>query len=104
MTTEKEPSGIKSAYDLAMEKLEQTEGVHAPVSEEQKKAIAQVDSETQAKIAEIEISSQHRVGEALASGDVGKIQELEAQRVDETRKAREEGEAKKDAVRKSSEQ
>jgi hypothetical protein len=46
---------LKSALDLAMERLAQREGQVARLTEAQKGAIAEVDRKTRAKIAELEI-------------------------------------------------
>ncbi len=72
-------SGIKSAVELAMERLAQKNGRLTPLSTAQKQALAEVDSRARAKIAETEILMQERLAAARATGDPAKIEEVEGQ-------------------------
>ena len=92
---------MKSAYELAMERLQQKEGARAPLTAEQKARIADVDSQIKARVAEIEIMRDRELAEARAKGDAEAVQKITAQRVDDIRRARERGEAEKDEVRRA---
>ena len=70
---------LKSAFDLAMERLQaedRDQGVTAkPLSDEQKKRIAEARAEGKAKLAELEIL--HGKNLAATQGDPEKIAETE---------------------------
>ena len=88
---------MKSAYELAMERLEKT----APtlkLSASQKKEIAELDSLYAAKIAGRELALNDEI--AKAAGDVEKQDELRETLVNERRKLQVELEDKKEVVRK----
>ena len=91
---------MKSAYELAMERLEKT-SPSISLSEEQKKEIAEVDSAYRAKIAEREVFLKDQIRKAHAAGKVDEVQSLEKQLASEMRRLQEEGEAKKEKLRKS---
>lgn len=91
--------GMKSAYEIAMEKLEKSEGKHAPLSDEQKKRIAEVNDELEARLAEIKITGEARMQEARSAGDMAGLEELQQERLNDMQKAREEAEAKKKEIR-----
>lgn len=91
---------MKSAYELAMERLQKKDGAHAPLSAEQKAALADVESQTKARIAEIEIMRDRELAEARAKGDAEAVTKIAAQRVDDLRRARDRGEAEKEDIRK----
>ena len=55
---------MKSAYELAMERLQQKEGAHAPLSAEQKRELADIESQIKARVAEIEIMRDRELAEA----------------------------------------
>jgi hypothetical protein len=89
---------MKSAYELAMERLSK----QAPVTkttDAQKKELAELDSRYAAKIAEREIFLKGELGKAAAKGDAEAYQQLEKQLVSERKKFQGELEEKKDAVR-----
>jgi hypothetical protein len=90
---------MKSAYELAMERLQQKEGAHAPLSAEQKRELADIESQIKARVAEIEIMRDRELADARAKGDAEAVAKLSAQRVDDLRRARERGEAEKEEVR-----
>ena len=90
---------MKSAYELAMERLQQKEGSHTPLSAEQKRELADIESQIKARVAEIEIMRDRELAEARAKGDAEAVAKLSAQRVDDLRRARERGEAEKEEVR-----
>ena len=65
MMIEKKEAGLKSALDLAMERLEKKNGKIAALSAEQKKAIAEIEGQMKAKVAEIEILRNKELAEAF---------------------------------------
>lgn len=91
--------GMKSAYELAMERLEKKDGKLKPLTDEQKKAIADVDSQTKAKLAEVEIMSKRDLADARAKGDADKIKSIEAERMRAIERARSRGEEDKERIR-----
>jgi hypothetical protein len=90
---------MKTAYELAMERLEKSGGKRIALSDEQKKAIAEIDRQMTAKIAEIEIMSQKAILQARASGDAEKIAKAERQKLDDIQRAKARAEADKDRIR-----
>ncbi len=80
---------LKSAYELAMERLrrqDEAEGVEAskPLGDAQKERIAELRQEAKAKLAEMEIL--HRKDLAAAGGDPEKVRDLEEKyRIDRSR-------------------
>ena len=92
-------SGLKSAWDLAAERLERQSGKAAPLTPEQKKALAEVDSRARAKIAETEIMMQQRLAETRAGGDAEKLQQVEEQRRTDLDRIRRRAEADKERIR-----
>src|SRR3954467_15364601 len=67
---------MKSAYELAMERLEKSAPT-AKLTEAQKKEIAEIDSMVRAKIAEREVFLKDQIAKAQASGKYEEIAELE---------------------------
>jgi hypothetical protein len=98
MKDQKAP-GLKSAYELAMERLEQKHGALGPLSDEQKKALAEIGSQTKAKIAEIEILMGQRLAEARAKGDAEEIQKIEEQKKTDLARIRGRAESDKERIR-----
>jgi hypothetical protein len=90
---------MKSAYELAQERLDQKHGKSAPLSDGQKKAIAEIDSRVRAKIAELEITFKPRAAEARTAGDGELAQKVEDNLRSEIARARSDGEEEKDRVR-----
>ena len=91
---------MKSAYELAMERLEKS----APtlqLNEEQKAQLAEIDSTYKARIAEKELFLQGKIREAQASGKFGEIEQLENQLNTELRRLRTDCEEKKEKLRAS---
>lgn len=87
---------MKSAYELAMERLSQAAPA-VKLSSEQKKALAGLDSKYAAKIAEREIALNAEI--AKAAGDVAQEDSLREQLICERKKLQAELEEKKDLVR-----
>lgn len=68
---------LKSAVELAMEKMESGEGAVEKLSDEQKEQIAEIRSKYRAKIAEAEISLQSKIRKARSQGDVASIEAMQ---------------------------
>lgn len=93
----KKDDGLKSALDLAMERLG---GNDAPaLTPEQKEALAEIDRKTEAKIAEVKIMSDQPLATARARGEADAIRELEAGRTAEIEGIRAKAESKKEEIR-----
>ena len=92
---------MKSAYELAMERLQQEDpdsGVS--LTQEQKEALAEVDRKFQAKIAEREVFLNKQLAEARKKRDREAMQQLETQLRNERLRLRDECEAAKEKIRK----
>jgi hypothetical protein len=92
-------SGMKSAYDLAMERLEKRDGKLAPLSQEQKKALAEVENKAKAKTAEFEIMFRQKLETAYAGGKPEEIEEVERQKRSELDRIRRQAEEAKERIR-----
>jgi len=92
-------SGMKSAFDLAMERLEKRDGKLAPLTAEQKRAIAETESKAKAKTAEIEIMFQQKLSAVQATNDPAQIKEVERQKRSELDKIRHHAETEKERIR-----
>lgn len=90
---------MKSAYELAMERLAAKDGEQTPLSEEQKRQLAEIDEKYKAKIAEREVFLAPKLAEAEASGNLTEAEDLRKQLVNERARLEEEREEKKDDVR-----
>jgi hypothetical protein len=91
---------MKSAYELAMERLEKA-SPSVSLTEDQKKEIAAVDSVYRAKIAERELFLKDQIRKAQIAGNLEHVQSLEKQLASEIRRLQEESEAKKEKLRAS---
>jgi hypothetical protein len=89
---------MKSAYELAMERLNKTAPTQK-LTDEQKKQIAELDSRYAAKVAEREIAIKGEIQKAADAGDPDKMQELQQQLVNERKKLQADLEEKKDRIR-----
>jgi hypothetical protein len=89
---------MKSAYELAMERLNKTSPV-ARLTDKQKKKLAELDSKYQAKIAEREIGLKDEITRASEKGDWEGVEKLEKQLAAERKKLQAELEEKKEQVR-----
>jgi hypothetical protein len=91
---------MKSAYELAMERLEKA----VPsllLTEEQKKELAETDSLYRAKIAEKELFLKNQINKARSAGKFDEVESLEKQLASEIRRLQQECEAKKEKLRAS---
>lgn len=85
---------MKTAYELAMERLEKTSGPTRKLSDEQKAQIAEIEKLYEAKTAELKLSFESRMQtaqsreewDAMQAELAGKIASLEEQRENEKEK------------------
>jgi ABC-type hemin transport system substrate-binding protein len=91
---------MKSAYELAMERLEKA-SPSLSLNEDQRKEIAEVDSVYRAKIAEREVFLKDQIRKAQMAGNSEEAQSLEKQLVSEVRRLQGQCEAKKEKLRAS---
>jgi hypothetical protein len=89
---------MKTAYELAMERLNQTAPT-AKLTGAQKKQLAELDSKFAAKIAEREIALRDEITKAAAAGDAEKVELLQQQLVKERKSLQAGLEEKKELVR-----
>jgi hypothetical protein len=89
---------MKSAYELAMERLNKS-GPALKVSDEKKKKLAELDSEYGAKIAERELMVRDEIIKAQGKGDFDAIEQLQKQLVSDRKSIQSKLEEKKEAVR-----
>jgi hypothetical protein len=89
---------MKSAYELAMERLNK-QGPQVKLTAEQKKELAELDSRYAAKIAEREIFLKGELAKAGEKGDFEACEQLEKQLVSERKTIQTELEEKKEKVR-----
>jgi len=91
---------MKSAYELAMERLQKT-SPSLSLTEEQKKELAEIDSKYRAKIAEKELFLRDQIRKAQTQGKPDDIDSLEKQLASDVRRLQEECEASKEKMRAS---
>ena len=89
---------MKTAYELAMERLSK-DAPAAAVTPKQKKQLAELDSKYSAKIAEREIFVKGELAKAAAKGDYQALEQLEKQLVSDRKSLQAELEEKKQKVR-----
>ncbi len=89
---------MKSAYELAIERL-QKESPSPSLTDEQKKELAEVDSKYQAKIAEKELFLKDQIRKAQTEGKPDDIDSFQKQLVSEVRRLKEECETKIEKLR-----
>jgi hypothetical protein len=89
---------MKSAYELAMERLEKS-APSVALTAEQKAQIAEVESTFKARIAERELFLKGEIEKAQSAGKADELESLRKQLIIEIRRLQEEGEAKKEKLR-----
>jgi len=89
---------MKSAYELAMERLEKTAPTMT-LTEAQKAEIAEIDSIAKARTAEKELFLSEQIAKTRLTGDFTEVQALEKQLASERRRIQEDADAKKERVR-----
>ena len=91
---------MKSAYELAMERLEKS-APSVQLSDAQKAQLAEIDSTYKARIAEKELFLQGKIREAGQTGQFEEIEKLEKQMATEIQRLQEACEEKKVKLRES---
>jgi hypothetical protein len=91
---------MKSAYELAMERLAKNQPI-ITLTEDQKKQLAEVDSTFKARIAEKELFLKGAIQKARTTGKFEEVESLEKQLRSEIRRLQEDCEAKKEKLRAS---
>ena len=91
---------MKSAYELAMERLAKESPVDS-TTEEQKVAIAEVDKKYSSKIAEREVFLKSKIQEAMTNGEFEEAQQLEEELSREIRSLKSSLESEKESIRNS---
>jgi len=94
---------MKSAYELALEKLEAEDPIKTPaLSEKQKRELEKTEKEYKAKIAERELFLKNTLRETIAKeGNGPEAEQIRQQIIDERARLEAEKEAKKEAIRQS---
>lgn len=91
---------MKSAYELAMERLKQSDPDAAvSLTDEQKAQLAELDATYRSKVAEREIFLNGKLEEATRSGDAVAVEQIRQQIASERTRLEEEREEKKNQVR-----
>jgi hypothetical protein len=91
---------MKSAYELAMERLQKNQPSVA-LTEDQKKQLAEIESTFKAKIAEKELFLKDEIRKAQVAGKSEELEALEKQLVSEIRRLNDDCQAKKEKLRAS---
>ncbi len=80
---------MKSAYELAMERLEKESGPTKRLSDAQKEEIAEIERKFEARIAEERLSGEARIAGASSAEELGKLTAELAERVSAIEEQRE---------------
>ena len=91
---------MKSAYELAMERLAKDQPI-VTLTDDQKKQLAEIDSQFKARIAEKELFLKGEIQKAQRAGKFEEIESLEKQLGSEIRRLQDNCEAKKEKLRAS---
>ena len=91
---------MKSAYELAMERLEK-KAPSISLTDEQKQQIAEIDSTFRARIAEKELFLKDQIAKAQSAGKAEEAEMLQKQLTIDLRRLQEDAEAKKEKLRAS---
>jgi hypothetical protein len=91
---------MKSAYELAMERLEQ-QSPSSKITDSQRSQLAEIDSLYKAKMAEKELLLADQIRQERAAGKTSEVDKLQHQLASELRRLTEECESKKENVRRS---
>jgi len=90
---------MKSAYELAMERLAKSDPAQVPLTAEQKARLADIDRVYQGKIAEREIFLKQQLESALGSPNLDEADKIRKQITSEKARLEEEREDEKERVR-----
>ena len=91
---------MKSAYELAMERLAKDQPI-AKLTDDQKKQLAEIDSTFKARIAEKELFLKGEIQKVQSAGKFEEVESLEKQLAHEIKRLQEDCEAKKEKLRAS---
>ena len=91
---------MKSAYDLAMERLEK-QSPSLKLTDDQRSQLAEIDSLYKSKIAEKELLLGDLIRREQAAGKHSEVEKLQQQLASELRRLAEECESKKENIRKA---
>jgi hypothetical protein len=91
---------MKSAYELAMERLAKNQPI-VTLTDDQKKQLAEIDSQFKARIAEKELFLKGEIAKAHSAGKFDEIESLEKQLRVEIRRLQEDCDSKKEKLRAS---
>ena len=91
---------MKTAYELAMERLGKTSPT-VKLTDEQKKELAELESKCTAKLAERELFLKGEIVKAIDKGDAEAVEQLEKQLLSDRKSLRADCEEKKEKVRNS---
>ena len=91
---------MKSAYELAMERLAK-ESPQESITDQQKKDIAEIEKKYSSKIAEREVFLKSKIQEAISTGEFEEAQQLEEELSREIRSLKSSSESEKNTVRDS---
>ncbi len=91
---------MKSAYELAMERLEKA-SPSISLTEDQKKEIAEIDSTYRAKIAEKDVFLKDQIRKAQSAGKLEEAESLDKQLASDIRRLQQDCEVKKEKLRAS---
>jgi hypothetical protein len=89
---------MKSAYDLAMERLEK-QSPSVKLTDEQRAQLSEVDSLYKSRIAEKELLLNDQIRREQAAGQPAEVENLQKQLASEIRRLTEECESKKERIR-----
>lgn len=90
---------MKSAYELAMERLAKSDPSSAPLTAEQKGRLAEIDRVYKGKLAEREIFLKKQLDDAYAAEKFEDAEKIKQQLANERARFDEEREAEKERVR-----
>lgn len=91
---------MKSAYELAMERLNKTSPT-VKLTDQQKKELAEIDSKYAAKLAERELFLKDEMTKAAEKGDAEAFEQLQKQWASDRKTIEAEKEEKKEKLRKA---
>ena len=91
---------MKSAYELAMERLEK-QSPSLKLTEDQRSQLAELDSLYKSKMAEKQLLLADQIRQEQAAGKFSEVEKLQQQLASELRRLTEECESKKENVRRS---
>jgi hypothetical protein len=91
---------VKSAYELAMERLAKDQPI-VKLTDDQKKQLAEVDSTFKARIAEKQLFLKGEIQKALSAGKLEEVESLEKQLASDIKRLQEDCETKKEKLRAS---